>query len=309
MSTEEFTFNKKTIAIEEKKELDSSYKIKSYKQKMEMIEKQKIPQKEIAEVINHLFTKNTSLSKKTKNSISKIIYSKEDRIVIAITTHGKEFIWNRDKFIRQYGWFFFVSETLDGSVAKKKVKKVKKAEETVSIDEYEFKDNKILLKQKENMRGLYKTKEYFRYFKLIKSKKIPQKPIKEVLDDFFADDKIPEKEKSTIQRINYYITEKVIVIKSLIGDKMYENLERLVKQHGWYFYITGVPVGDSDISLAIDKIERRYDINYFKNISLNANDKSEKIRVSIYPLVLRPNHNCIILGLGEITILLDCGID
>ncbi|MFX0188010.1 MAG: MBL fold metallo-hydrolase [Candidatus Hodarchaeota archaeon] len=309
MSTEKFIFNNKTIAIEEKKELDSSYKIKSYKKKMEMIEKKKIPQKEILEVINHLFTKNPFLSKKTKNSVSKIIYSKEDSIIIAITNHGKEFIWNRDKFIREYGWFFFVSETEDGSAPKKKAKKVNKEEVTVSTNEYEFKDNKILLKQKENMRGLYKTKEYFKYFKLVNSKKIPQKPIKEVLDEFFADDKILEKEKLTVQRINYYIDEKVIVIKSIIGDKMYENLEWLVKQHGWYFYITGVPVGDSAISLAIDKIERRFNADYFKNISLNDHSESEKIRVSIYPLVLRPNHNCIILGLGEITILLDCGID
>ena len=309
MSSEEFSFNNKTIAIEEKTELDSSYKIKSYKKKLELIEKQKIPQKGIKEVLNHLLNENQSLTKKTKNSVTKFVYSKNDRIIIAITNHGKEFIWNRDKLLRQYGWFFFVSETEDGSVAKKKAKKVKKQEVTVSTDEYEFKDNKILIKQKENMRGLYKTKEYFKYFKLTNSKKIPQKPIREVLDEFFADDKIPEKEKLTIQKINYYFTEKVIVIKSLIGDKMYENLERLVRQNGWYFYITGVPVGDSDISLAIDKIERRYDTTYFKNISLNAHDKSEKIRVSIYPLVLRPNHNCIILGLGEITILLDCGID
>ena len=307
MSTEEFTFNNKKIAIEEKKELDSSFKIKSYNNKMEMIEKQKIPQKEIKEVLDHLFKKNPSLSKKTKNSVSKFIYSKKDRIIIAITSHGKEFIWNRDKFIREYGWFFFVSETEDGSAAKKKAKKVKKAEVTVSTDEYEFKENKILIKQKENMRGLYKTKEYFKYFKLVNSKKIPQKSIQEVLDKFFKDTKIPEKERLAIQRINYYIAEKVIVIKSLIGDKMYENLDDLVKHYGWYFYITGVPVGDSDVSIAVDKIERRFTSDYFKDINLSEND-SDKIRITLYPLVLKPNHNCIILGLGKFNILLDCGI-
>ena len=150
MSSEEFSFNNKTIAIEEKTELDSSYKIKSYKKKLELIEKQKIPQKEIKEVLNHLLNENQSLTKKTKNSVTKFVYSKNDRIIIAITNHGKEFIWNRDKLLRQYGWFFFVSETEDGSVAKKKAKKVKKQEVTVSTDEYKFKDNKILIKQKEN---------------------------------------------------------------------------------------------------------------------------------------------------------------
>ena len=113
---------KTSISIEEKKELESSYKIKSYKKKIEFMQKSKIPQKEIKEVLEHLFTKNTSLSEKTKNSVSKIIYSVKDRIIIAITNHGKEFIWNRDKFIRLYGWFFFVTETEEGRIAKKKEK-------------------------------------------------------------------------------------------------------------------------------------------------------------------------------------------
>ncbi len=308
MSTEEFTFNKKTIEIEEKKELESSFKIKSFKKKLEFMQKSKIPQKEVNEVLDHLFNKNKSISNKTKNSVTKIIYSSIDRVIIVITQHGKEFIWNRDKFIKLYGWFFFVSDTEDMSTAKKKKKKVKKEEVTVSRDEYKFKENIIQIKQKENMRGLYKTTEYFKYFNHLNSKKIPQKPFNEVLDAFFNNEQIPEKERLAIQKINYYIDEKVIVIKSLIGDMMYEKLKSLVNQYGWYFYITGVPVGDSDVSNTIDKIERRFDTDYFKNISLNEHNPSKPIKITLYPLVLRPNHNCIILGLGEITILLDCGI-
>ena len=306
MSNDVFIFKNRSILIEEKKELASAFKIKSFKKKLELMKKN--PKKEINDVLDHLFNKNTSLSTKTKNSVSKILYSPKDHIIIVITQHGKEFIWNRDKFIRLYGWFFFVSDTENKNIVKKKKKKVKKEEITVRTEEYEFKEHKIQIKQKENMRGLYKTKEYFKYFKLINSRKIPQKPFNELLNDFFLhNEQIPEKEKFAIKKINYYFDEKVIVIKSLIGDKMYENLDELVKQYGWYFYITGVPVGDSDVSIAVDKIERRYTSDYFKDINLSEND-SDKIRITLYPLVLKPNHNCIILGLGKFNILLDCGI-
>ena len=75
----------------------------------------------------------------------------------------------------------------------------------------------------------------------------------EIDRDFFHKyEDIPLKEKKGIRKVIYYNKEKVIVLKSLIGDKMYENLENLVKKYGWYFYITGVPVGSSEISLAID---------------------------------------------------------
>ena len=68
-------------------------------------------------------------------------------------------------------------------------------------------------------------------------------------------------------------------------------------------------MGDSDLSIAIDKIEKKYDETYFSNISLiNSSLESENIRVTIYPIVLKPNHNCHILGLGNLNILLDCGL-
>ena len=90
---------------------------------------------------------------------------------------------------------------------------------------------------------------------------------------------------------------------------MYENLENLVKKYGWYFYITGVPVGKSDISIAIDKIEKRFNLDYFSDISLiDVKGNSNKIRVTIYPIILKPNHNCHIIGLGDLNILLDCGL-
>ena len=122
------------------------------------------------------------------------------------------------------------------------------------------------------MRSLYKTKEYRNYFNLIKTQKIEQKPLKDILKDFFLyNKKIPKLEKDSIKKINYYYKEKVVVIKSLIGDKMYENLEELVKKYGWYFYITGVPVGKSEISIAIDKVEKRYNNDYFREISITSN--------------------------------------
>ncbi|MFX0023878.1 MAG: MBL fold metallo-hydrolase [Candidatus Hermodarchaeota archaeon] len=274
----------------------------------------KIPQKDINAVLNHLFFDDKLISETTKSSISKIIYSKNDRIIIVIVPEGKDIIRNRDKLIRNYGWFFYISgNELDQKTPKKskpKKKEEKKQEITISSEEYLFEDLKIIIKQKKNMRPLYHTKEYRHYLKLIKSENIKQLPIKDMLDDFFFQNEIiPIEEKKGIRKIIYYQEEKTIVIKSFLGDEMYENLESLVKKYGWYLYITGVPVGDSDISNAIDKIEKRYALDYFYDLSLvDKETNSNKIRVTIYPIILKPNHNCHILGLGKVNILLDCGL-
>jgi len=314
MKTEEFKFLNKSISIEEK-ELGSSFKIKSYKQKLKLMKMSKIPQKPIKDVIEFFFSdENKILSQKTKESVSKIIFSSKDRIIITLSKFGKEIIRNRDNLISETGWFFFVIEDekklLTDREKKKGSKKVKKEEKTLSVEQYNFEDTSIVVKQKENMRGLYKTKEYFKYFKTINSKKIPQIPIKEVIEDIFSKNKlIPLKEKKAIKKIIYYQKEKVIVVKSLIGDKMYESLNKIVQKYGWYFYITGVPVGNSEVSIAVDKIEKRFDNDYFKSISLvKTNEQLEKINVTLYPLALKPNHNSLILRLGNINILLDCGI-
>ena len=312
MAKEEFKFSDKSIILEEVDTLSSSYKINIYKDKIRYMEKRSILQKPIMEVINHFFSENTVISEKTKNSISKLIHCSKDKIIILITASGKDIIWKRDKLINEYGWFFFVAEQEKKQKPDQKKKKEKqqkkKEEEIISSQDYVFEDLTIYLEEKINMRSLYHTKEYFQYFKLIKSKNINQMNILELLNDFFDKNTlVPIEEKKSVRNIIYYKEEKVIVVKALNGDKMYDNLEKLVKQYGWYFYITGVPVGKSDISLAIDKIDKRYDSTYFNNLSLSKT-KTEKIKVSIYPIVLKPNHNCHILGLGDLNILLDCGI-
>jgi hypothetical protein len=294
MDNEEFSFLDKKIILIEKEDIDSSYKIKSYNQKLKLMDNRKIPQKPISEVLNHFFLKNKYISEKSRKSITKIIYCLKDRIIITITKSGKDIIWNRDKLVQDYGWFFFIAKSdIEEKKSKKKREKQEIKEEiTVSKENFQFEDLVFPIKKKENMRPLYHTKEYFQYIKLIKSKNIPQKPIKEVLEDFFQNyEDIPLKEKKSIRKIIYYIKEKVIVVKSLIGDKMYENLENLVKKYGWYFYITGVPVGSSEISLAIDRIEKNYNQDYFKALSVSPNNNKNK-RVTIYPIVLKPNHNC-----------------
>jgi len=312
MVIEEFKFLEKSIELEKREELGSAYKVRSYSEKMKLMESKEIPQKPISDVLNHLFTENKEISAKTKNSISKIIYSPNDRIIILITSLGQDIIWKRNKLIYSYGWFFYVSKpkTKPSKQKKEKRKKETKREEiTISKEILQLGDFSIPLKEKENMRSLYHSREYIKYLKIIKSDNIPQKPIKEVLQDLLLENKdIPMKEKKSIGKLIYYQKERVIVVKSLIGDKMYEQLKRMVKKYGWYFYITGVPVGESDISKAIDKIERKFDVNYFKDLSLSVGNKDEKLRVTIYPIVLKPNHNCHILGLGKLNILLDCGI-
>lgn len=311
MSSEE----QPSIPLEAKNELDSSYKITSYLQKLKMMEEKQIPQKPIEETVAHFFSdENKIIPNKVKESISKIIYSEKDRIIIAITNSGKDIIWKRAQLIKEYGWFFFVTASDEKPTQKKKKKNHNKAppktEETISKEVYQVGDQSIGLKQKINMRSLYRTKEYNQYLSAIQKRKTHQKPIKELLDEFFSKfEQIPEKEKKSIQKIIYYEQEKVVVIKSLIGDKMYENLKHLVRRFGWYFYITGVPVGSSEISLAVDKIEKRFSIEMFNDISLIENPESvEKPKVTLYPIALKPNHNCLILGLGDLNILLDCGI-
>ncbi|MFW9878039.1 MAG: MBL fold metallo-hydrolase, partial [Candidatus Thorarchaeota archaeon] len=314
MINAEFKFSKKKILIEKRDDISSSYKINAYKTKLKLMEEKEIAQKDINDVVNHFFNKNNYISNKTKNSISKIIYAQKDKILILITHSGKDILVNRDKLVRDYGWFFFIlkteKETKQPKEKKPKKKVEQKAESTIGTEEYQFEDFKIPVKQKEHMRALYRTKEYNHYLKLIKSKEILQMPIKDVLDDLFLINKlVPSEEKKGIRKIIYYHKEKVIVIKSLIGDEMYENLGNLVKKYGWYFYITGVPVGKSELCLAIDKIQKRFTSDYFSKISLvGESSDSKDIRVTIYPIVLKPNHNCHILGLGMINILLDCGL-
>ncbi len=312
MVKEEFKFLDKVIEIENREEISSSIKIKSYEDKLKLMENKKIPQKPILNVLNHFFLNNDEVGKKTKTSISKVAYSQKTRIIIIFTNQGKDIIWKRDKLIYEYGWFFFVSKPKQKSKKEKKEnkkKEPKKEERTLSKETYQLEDISFPLKEKENMRSLYHTKEYFQYLKLIKSKNIPQLPIKDVLNDLFLkNEAIPLKEKKSIGKIIYYQMERVIVVKSLIGDMMYDNLKDLVKKYGWYFYITGVPVGESNISDAIDKIEKKFDANYFSGISVSNGNSNDKTRVTIYPIVLKPNHNCHILGIGNLNILLDCGI-
>ena len=123
MAIEEFKFLEKAIELEKREEIGSSYKIKSYSEKMKLMESKKIPQKLIEDVLNDLLLKNSYISKKTKDSISKIIYSPKDRIIVVTTHLGQDIIWNRGKLIYSYGWFFFVSKPK----SKQKSKKANKA--------------------------------------------------------------------------------------------------------------------------------------------------------------------------------------
>lgn len=314
MENDTFTFEDQTIQLKSLEKVDSSFKVQSYKKKVKLMEKEDISQKSIEEVLEDFFSKSLDIiSYSTKKSISEIVYCNKDRIIIVESSEAREIIWKRKKLVERYGWFFFVTKKYVSKEEKKQKKKKKSNSKETLISEERFKANgfEIDLLEKENMRNLYHTKEYFHYNQIMKSNNIPQKPIQHVLKDFFLNDRsVPLKEKKSIRRIIYYKDERVIVVKSLIGDKMYENLETLVRRYGWYFYITGVPVGKSNISTAIDKIEHRFDISYFENVALTEHlESSDDVRLLLYPIASRPNHNCLVLGIGELNILLDCGIE
>ena len=106
MSTEEVKISNKTIELEKREKIASSFKIRSYISKFKWMVDQKIPQKEIKEVLNHFFDENDRISKKTKDSISKFIYCPKDRIIIIITGSGQDIIKNRSQLVKDYGWFF-----------------------------------------------------------------------------------------------------------------------------------------------------------------------------------------------------------
>ncbi len=313
----EVSIEDKKIPIEELEKIDSTFKIRSYKQQIKRIEKKGIKPQSIEEVLDDFFNKTRLIKKSTKLAITKVYYSPKDRIIILITNKGGEIIRNRDRFTEKYGWFFFVTKKelkkkrseLSGEEEGSEKKKKEHKEITVGEFEFHFEDKIIMIKQKKNMRPLYRTKEYRKYINLIKKKNIPQVPILEVLKDFFYEfTSIPIKEKKAIEKINYYEEDKVIVIKSFIGDQMYNHLTELVEKYGWYFYITGVSVGESKISLAIDKIERKFEENHWQNVSFLKGTSLEDIKITLYPISQEPNHNCMILQFGTFTLMLDFGI-
>ena len=85
MNIEELKFLDKKILLEKREDISSSYKINAYKTKLKFMEDKKIPQKDIKNVLNHFFSKNRNISNRTKNSISKIIYSQKAKILILVT--------------------------------------------------------------------------------------------------------------------------------------------------------------------------------------------------------------------------------
>lgn len=311
---EEFRYGKKTIPIEQIDDLENSYKIPSYKKKLQFMKDKEIPQMPIEEVIQHFYHSNGYIEKKVKKSITKILYSVEDRIIIVITNKGRPIIWKRTNLAKDYGWFFFVERSENRVKRKNRSRSKSKGgledEETLSEEEFTFNELTIPVVEKKNMRSLYHTKEYFKYRNIMKADRVPQMSISKLLHDFFFKNKlVPVEEKNAVRKILYYEKERVVVVKSLIGDDMYKNLKKLVKKYGWYFYITGVPVGSSKVCNAIDKIEKRFDASYFDEVSiLHEGESLEDISITLYPIKLRPNQNSLILGIGKLNIIIECGI-
>ena len=132
MSKKEFIFSDKKISIEKREDVGSSYKINAYKTKLKLMQERKIPQKDINDLLNHFFNKNTYISKKTKNSISKIICAQKVKILILINHSGKDILVNRDRLVRDYGWFFFISKTEKDSKQQKVKDKITIFNHTVS---------------------------------------------------------------------------------------------------------------------------------------------------------------------------------
>ena len=55
MDKTEYRFLEKAIELENREEIGSSYKIKSYEDKLKLMKSKEIPQKSIEDVLNHFF--------------------------------------------------------------------------------------------------------------------------------------------------------------------------------------------------------------------------------------------------------------
>ena len=92
-----------------------------------------------------------------------------------------------------------------------------------------------------------------------------------------------------------------------LNNSLKPHIENLTKE--WKPYVneklalykneTIIDLCSSEYSKLIDK--KTLDNPY---IQIDFKDK-KKVRLTLYPIALRPNHNCIVLGFGQLNILLD----
>ncbi|MEJ2278897.1 MAG: hypothetical protein P8Y70_14290 [Candidatus Lokiarchaeota archaeon] len=73
----------------------------------------------------------------------------------------------------------------------------------------------------------------------MKKENIPQKPVKDVLDDFFSkpNDIISEKAKKSIEYIYYNKSDRIIILATKHGKEIIWRRKDLVEKYGWFFFV------------------------------------------------------------------------
>jgi len=162
----------------------------------------------------------------------------------------------------------------------------------------------------ENIEFRYRTKIYQEITEDLIIKQIPQKPFRDALEWFFHKERsIPLKEKSSIQKIQVLEEDRIFVVYASNQYTMFKKLKYIAENTGWYFYITGVPLKNDEITDYINRLP-----NLQKQITLNW-DISSNFTIELIPIASIMDKNSFLLKIydknskDEFNILIDAGCD
>ncbi len=145
---------------------------------------------------------------------------------------------------------------------------------------------------------------YKRLHEKYANKPIKQKNWKETLDWFFNLSDFTETSKKCVTKISVNEKIKVIALQMKNTQEIFEQLEHIYEETGWYFFLTGEKLGKSKISEEVDKIPRKYK----KEDLLQLFEFGENETLKLRTVSSKKNSNCFLISIGSKGILLDCGI-
>lgn len=124
----------------------------------------------------------------------------------------------------------------------------------------------------------------------------------EVLNWFFLEySAVPQVEKTSIREIRFCPQNRFITLRMSENQEAFNRRNEIAESTGWYFYITGIAIPDSDISRKIDAIP-----SIHSQDSLNLEYTNEVF--SFQKVCSEISCNCFLLTIGGRNILLDASI-
>ncbi|MHA1339318.1 MAG: MBL fold metallo-hydrolase [Promethearchaeota archaeon] len=175
--------------------------------------------------------------------------------------------------------------------------------EQIKIKDIIYFNNKIpVYKEDFTETQRHYTRQYKDIMNLIKENNIKTKDVFEALDIYFNHPEIFKREKITIEKIIFCEKSKIIVLRMARSQFTYKYVKDLARKTGWYFYITGIEIKPSEISIERDKIAQRYSLSNFK---LEVNFKEDITPPTLKILVAESNSNSFLLRIGDKNILIE----